>query len=323
VVPGPPVTPTHRDAPAWVNAAAALLPHLPFARYRLLGRLRRLGTYPFLMRFPADLGGGVFHCDLRDATAAEVCFTGRYEPQETQLLRQLLGPGDVFADVGANWGYYTLAAASFVGETGRVVAFEPEPRLFALLEANVAANGRHQVLCQPTAVGSQRERVAFSGFSADGGNWGLSRVVDRGSAPPQYFESMSVPLDDALDALSIGTVRLVKIDVEGSEVAVLAGMRRGLASGRYRHIMLECHPGLLAERGFHERASVQPLVDAGYRLWLIDQSAAMHRRAARGDVPRSELLRPYHVGAPMGGWPHIIATAPRVPDPSSELEELT
>ena len=159
------MTPTHKDAPAWVNAAAVLLPHLPFARYRLLGRLRRLGTYPFLMRFPADLGGGVFHCDLRDATAAEVCFTGRYEPQETQLLRQLLGPGDVFADVGANWGYYTLAAASFVGETGRVVAFEPEPRLFALLEANVAANDRHQV-CVSRLLSDRNANASRSAASA-------------------------------------------------------------------------------------------------------------------------------------------------------------
>jgi FkbM family methyltransferase len=318
-----PVTPTRRPAPAWVNAAAVLLPHLPFARYRLVGHLRRLGSYPFLMRFPADLGGGVFHCDLRDATAAEVCFTGRYEPQETQLLRQLLGPGDVFADVGANWGYYTLAAASLVGATGRVVSFEPEPRLFALLSANVAVNHRHQVSCQPAAVGSRRERVAFSPFSPDGGNWGLSRVVDLGTASAAHFESVSVALDDALDALSIGTVRLVKIDVEGSEVAVLAGMRRGLASGRYQHVMLECHPALLAERGLDETACVKLLVDAGYRLSLIDQSPAMHRRAARGDVPRSQLLRPYQIGTPMGQWPHILATAPGVPDSSSELKELT
>jgi FkbM family methyltransferase len=307
---------THRPAPSWVNAAALLIPRLPFARYRLLSRLRRLGTHPFLMQFPVDLGGGVFHCDLRDATAAEVCFTGRYEPQETQLLRDLIHPGDVFVDVGANWGYYTLAAAHMVGPQGRVVAFEPEPRLFALLAANVRVNNLHQVLLQPAAIGSRRERVPFSAFRSDDGNWGLSRAIDHERATVADFESDSLPLDDALDAASIGRVQLVKIDVEGSEAGVLAGMHRGLASGRYRYIMLECHPGLLAERGLTETSCVGALVDAGYQLWLIDQSPSMHRRAARRDVPHRELLRPYRAGDAMGEWPHIVAAARGAGDPS-------
>jgi FkbM family methyltransferase len=268
------------------------------------------------MRFPADLGGGVFHCDLRDATAAEVCFTGRYEPQETQLLCDLLQPGSVFIDVGANWGYYTLAAAHMVGPEGRVVAFEPEPRLFALLAANIDVNTLRQVLLQPIAIGPRRERVPFSAFKAEDGNWGLSRAVDHDPVHGADFESDSLPLDDALDAASIGAAQLVKIDVEGAETGVLTGMRRGLASGRYRYIMLECHPGLLAERGLSETGCVAALFDAGYRLWLIAQSPAMHRRAARRHVPRGELLRPYGRGQPMGDWPHLLAAAPGAVDPS-------
>jgi len=268
------------------------------------------------MRFPADLGGGVFHCDLRDATAAEVCFTGRYEPQETQLLGDLLQPGNVFVDVGANWGYYTLAAAHMVGPEGRGVAFEPEPRLFALLTANIAANTLRHVLLQPAAIGPRRERVPFTAFRPDEGNWGLSRSVGHDRATVADFESDSLPLDDALDAASVGAVHLVKIDVEGAETGVLEGMRRGLTSGRYRYIMLECHPGLLAERGLSETSCVAALFDAGYRLWLIAQSPAMHRRAARRHVPRAELLRPYARGQPMGDWPHLLAAAPGASDPS-------
>jgi len=246
------------------------------------------------MRFPADLGGGVFHCDLRDATAAEVCFTGRYEPQETQLLGDLLQPGNVFVDVGANWGYYTLAAAHMVGPGGQVVAFEPEPRLFALLSANVDANTLRQVLLQPAAIGPRRERVPFSAFRPEDGNWGLSRAIDHDRATAADFESDSLPLDDALDAASVGAVQLVKIDVEGAETGVLAGMRRGL----------------------NETGCVAALCDAGYRLWLIAQSPAMHRRAARRHVPRGELLRPFARGQPMGDWPHLLAAAPGAVDPS-------
>ncbi len=300
----------HGQAPRWVGATAALMGYLPFARYRLLSRLRRFGTDPFLMRFPADLGGGLFHCDLRDSTSAEVCFTGRYEPQETQLLRDLLRPGDVFVDVGANWGYYTLAAAHFVGPTGRIVAFEPEQRLFRLLAANVDVNRLRNVRVQPLAIGARAERVAFSAFKPEEGNWGISRTVDRGGTTAIDFETDSQPLDEALDAAAVETVQLVKIDVEGAESGVLAGMERGLASGRYRYVMLECHPGLLAERGLTAQGCIDLLADAGYRIWLIVQSPAMHRRAARGPVSRAELLHAYQAGEPMGPWPHVIAAAP-------------
>ena len=53
---------------------------------------------------PADFGACCFQCDLRDGIMREVCLTGRYEPQETALLQQILQPGMTFVDVGANWG---------------------------------------------------------------------------------------------------------------------------------------------------------------------------------------------------------------------------
>src|SRR5215210_1011896 len=117
-----------------------VVPRLPMGRYWLVHQLRRVAAPPFAMRLPPSLGGFAFHCDTRDSVAREVCFTGRYEPQETQLASRMLRPGDVFVDVGANWGYFSLAAAHWVGPRGTVIAFEPEPRLFELLAGNVAAN---------------------------------------------------------------------------------------------------------------------------------------------------------------------------------------
>src|ERR1700724_931039 len=104
---------TKEDCPLWVRCAAGLLRRLPAGRYRAMEWLPQ-SVAPFWMRTPAGVGGCRFLCDLHDTIAREVCFTGRYEPQESALLPRLLRAGDTFIDVGANWGYFTLFGASLV-----------------------------------------------------------------------------------------------------------------------------------------------------------------------------------------------------------------
>jgi methyltransferase FkbM-like protein len=111
-------------------------------------------------------------------------------------------------------------------------------------------------------------------------------------------------------------VRLVKVDVEGGEGAVLTGMRAGLAAGRYRYVLLECHPELLAARGESERDCVQALLGAGYRAWTIAHSPDIHRRAAQAPLSAADLLRPYVAGGAIAAWPHILAAAPGAADPA-------
>ena len=303
-----------RRAPVWVRALAACIPHLPIGRYWAVHQLRHFVAPPFMMRLPERLGGFLYQCDQRDSVTREVCYTGWYEPQETQLASRILAAGDVFVDVGANWGYFSLAAAHWVGPTGRVVAFEPEPRLYRMLTSNIAANGLRSIAANQTAVAAGPGRLSFEAFHADDGNWGRSRAISPEAAPD--FECATVGLDAALDGAGIGAVQLVKIDVEGGELAVLAGMRAGLAAARYRFVLLECHPALLAERGESERQCVDALLAADYRVWTIMHSADAHRRAARGTLSGADLLRPYAPGATLDAWPHVIAAAPGAPDPA-------
>jgi tRNA G37 N-methylase Trm5 len=136
------------------------------------------------MRLPEELGGGFFRCDLRDSIAREVCFTGRYEPQETALVRALLGPGMSFVDVGANWGYFTLLAAHQVGRSGRVISLEPDPRLFPVLADNIAVNHLSQVTALQVAAGSESGSLTLAGFDEAGDNFGLSRVVGQHGLVP-------------------------------------------------------------------------------------------------------------------------------------------
>jgi FkbM family methyltransferase len=303
-----------RGAPPAVRALSHVLRWMPVGRYRLIYESRRFAIAPFVARLPRDLGGLSFHCDLRDSVAREVCYTGRYEPQETQLASRLLRHGDVFADVGANWGYFTLAAAHWVGRSGRVLAFEPEPRLFKLLRMNVALNALEQVHTRRLAIADRSRRVPFTAFLASDDNWGQSRAARAGTVVD--FVADAAALDDVLDGAGIDRVALTKMDVEGGEAAALAGMQRGLRAGRYSYVLLECHPALLRQRGHGEEDTLRPLVDARYRLWTIPHTPQLHRRAARRPLSTRALLRPYVRGAFDGSWPHLLAAAPGTPDPA-------
>lgn len=297
-------------APWWVRAAAAIVCRLPAARYRATHALRRFAGAPFLMHLPPALGGYIFHCDLRDSIAREVCFTGIYEPQETQLAARLLEPGMTVVDVGANWGYFTLAAAHWVGPSGRVVAFEPERRLFTMLAGNVARNRLAHVTPRQLAVAEASGRVGLCAFDERSGNWGTSQITSVGGG--QLCEV--VALDDQLDREGVAEVDLLKIDVEGAEWEVIRGMQRGLARCRYRYILLECHPQLLEQRRTSVAECVAPLVAAGYRAQVIDHSAAGSRRAAYSTRRAGELLRPFDASAPGDAWPHLLLSAAGTPE---------
>ncbi len=89
------------------------------------GPVRVLGHRMFLDRF--------------DSLSLSV--VGRHEQCITELVQQIIKPGDIVLDIGANIGYYTLIFARCVGPTGHVYAFEPDPGSFALLQKNVQING--------------------------------------------------------------------------------------------------------------------------------------------------------------------------------------
>ncbi len=298
-----------REQPFWVSCSSSAIRRLPFGRYQLAHALGRFAGQPFRAQLPGDLGRLSFICDLRDTIAREVCFTGRYEPQETQLAQALLGPGMVVVDVGANWGYFTLVCAHLVADRGRVIALEPHPRLASMLADNVKENRLPQVAVHRVAAGARSASTAFVGFDERGGNWGVSRAAHGSDVAD--FESKTVAIDTFLDECNVGRVDLIKIDIEGAEGDAIRGMADGLVRRRYRYALVECHPAELTRIGTSVAECLRPFRTAGYRGWHIDHSAEMHRRAAFGAVPAAELLAPIDervLGTDQ--WPHLLWVAP-------------
>jgi FkbM family methyltransferase len=296
-------------APLWISLSASAIRTLPFGRYQLANALARFANRPFLAKLPADLGGATYICDLQDTISREVCFTGRYEPQETQLAMRLLRPGMTVVDVGANWGYFTLLCAHLVGASGRVIALEPHPRLSSMLAENASANSLRQVEVLKLAAGADAGARAFVDFDAAAGNFGLSRAAHSAEAADFLCESVAV--DALLDARSCERVDLIKIDIEGGEADAIRGMTAGLARHRYRFVLLECHPAELKGLGATVAQCLEPFRRAGYQGWHIDHSLEMHRRAAVSAISTNELLAPIDEAVLASDpWPHLLWTAP-------------
>jgi FkbM family methyltransferase len=138
-----------------------------------------------------------------------------------QALAEALRDGDVFFDIGANVGFFTLVAARCVGPEGRLHAFEPRASNVAALRSNLQRNGLHDVRVWPVAVGAQDGTVTLLCDDHPGG-----ATVEPSAAYSVTSEETvdMVTVDHLVETGQIEPPSVVKIDVEGAELAVLQGM---------------------------------------------------------------------------------------------------
>jgi FkbM family methyltransferase len=168
-----------------------------------------------------------------------------WNAEEYAAFRRAVRPGDVVLDVGANVGAYAVLFGRWVGPSGLVYAFEPDPRAFEGLERQIALNGDGDRVCAVRAAASDRSRSAAPFLLAP--SIGLSRVVDESEAGTIDVRTLSI--DDFCDQTGVEP-SVIKIDVEGAELDVLAGARRTIASARDRlALFVEMHPLAWRSRG--------------------------------------------------------------------------
>jgi len=151
-----------------------------------------------------------------------------YELSVRSTLVKLCRNGTVFYDIGANVGVFTCLASATVGDTGTVVAFEPEPNNLNCLQETVRANRLQNVRIETKAVG---KASGTSDFDRRGGAFS-GRLIDHGRyrATRNVTEVSTVSLDDYVNKMNGPVPDVVKIDVEGNELLVLEGMQDLLGS---------------------------------------------------------------------------------------------
>ncbi len=245
------------------------------AAHRLSERLRAADA-----RFRAVVvGEQPLVLDVTEFTAGPLYFCGSpYEPITTAQLTGRLRPGQLFVDIGANHGYFTLLAAALVGPSGRVAAFEPNPRVFEQLRTHVRLNGfADRVRLERCALGDQPAAAVPLYVSQVASNSGLSSLTPNAAALSCHdlSETATVPVTvETFDGWIAASrlldrreaIDLVKIDVEGAESHVIAGMARTLATGRIR--------ALIVETAWQGPAHCR-LRDAGFTAQPLDRDGAL------------------------------------------------
>ena len=237
-----------------------LVPHERLFGWHRRGLLRPLEAL-VLRGELAVLGGMGVHMRLSAASFAPwgaqayAVLTGTHEIQVQEALRRTAGPGDVVWDVGANIGSFALLAARVVGPQGHVVAIEPEAACAAAIRTNAARNGLHWLEVREVAA-TDRTRDVEMIVVGDSLWTRLASVGEHDLATDRRLVGGC-----ALDDLDAPAPALVKIDVEGAELDVLAGMRRVLEQAR-PVVVCEMH-GLNGE-------FCAAMDDAGYDVLNLD-----------------------------------------------------
>jgi len=213
--------------------------------------------------------------------------TGLFEPFQTEWVAGEVRPGDVVLDLGAHIGYYTLLFARLVGPAGRVIAFEPDPDNFRLLRHNVTLNGYQNVSLYPKAV-SDRCGKAQLFLSPD--NAGDHRLHAEGESR-QSVDVEVVTLDSVLGSYS-GPIDLIKMDVQGSEGAALAGMRTHLARRPRVKLLTEFWPYGLLKAGYDPARFLAELQGMGFRLYEISEERRGVWRVAAEQLVKTVAVDP-------------------------------
>jgi FkbM family methyltransferase len=205
-----------------------------------------------------------------DSELCRLIYCRHFEFNERQFLNRFLKPGDVFVDVGANIGLFTLIAAKRAGPEGKVLAFEPTEKTFGRLVENVQLNKLSNVECLKLALSDAPGRFQLTQRSDGYDAWNsLGSPVLRGSLQTELVEV--VDWDQfARERHLFGSVTMMKIDVEGWETRVLAGGKDFFARSDAPVLQVEFTDDAAEAAGSSCHALYDCLQSYGYKMFVYD-----------------------------------------------------
>jgi FkbM family methyltransferase len=229
------------------------------ARNELWSSLKK----PVLMRWLGDLLVMIWP---GNELSRVLFLTGNFEPNELTWMSQTLAEGMTMIDIGAHMGMYTLTASKLVGESGVVVAVEPSTREFQRLNFHVTLNELRNVRCLQLAASSAFGEATLKIASEwNSGHNTFGEFFNPEVETIREERVLTQTLDAVVSAQNLERVDLIKIDVEGHEMQVLAGAVETLT--RFRpSLLIEVFEETLRRQGASVEAVLEFLTGHGYVL---------------------------------------------------------
>jgi FkbM family methyltransferase len=193
---------------------------------------------------------------------------GVWEHEEAAWLRRVVRPGATVLDIGANVGYFSLLVAQLAGPTGHVVAVEPEHRNLGLLRANLWRHERDDIVVLPIAAWSSRTLLPLVLSEFNRG--------DHQVRPDSEASGAQLVPAAALDALlgEHATVDVVKVDTQGVDHEVIAGLRTTLERSADPQILIEYWLEGMEDRGIDARGVLAEYRSLGFELALLQDDGS-------------------------------------------------
>lgn len=185
------------------------------------------------------------YVDSKDmGIAPHLIMDGYWESWVTRLLGNIVQPGDVCLDIGANFGYFSILLSELCGPKGKTIAAEPNPRIAALLKGTSFMNGGKFDVMQVAIADKSGEAVLSVKDKELGGGTIQKNKSETGLS--QYTVPV-LSIDNLVLTKGLAKVDIVKIDVEGVEPLVLSGMEKTLAANPGIRLIVEYSPSIYAD----------------------------------------------------------------------------
>lgn len=232
-------------------------------------------------------------CRLPDAIQMYVYLFGTWEPDLAAFLRRRLRPGDTFVDVGANIGCVSALASRLVGPRGTVVAIEPSPAVIAALQETLTSNDLTNVRLVAAAVSDRDHELPL--FAGPCYNIGATATVGH-SGLREQGRVRAAPLGSLVTREELATARLIKIDVEGAEDRVLAGMLASVdALAADAELVVELSPSWWSDPQLRPIDVLRPFLERGFHVYLLPNDYSAWRYLWPRDVGAPQRLRDFAV----------------------------
>jgi FkbM family methyltransferase len=220
-------------------------------------------------------GGDKILIDLKMTSKSgyEVIEKGYLDSQVSNLMYQLIKPGDKVLDIGAGFGYYSLYLARLVGSQGKVFSFEARDKVFKLLEASIAINKFTQITPIQALLFSDKIKVLVNESDKNHrSKFGLINIeLDNKNLYNNNLGSFLAETSKLDDLVPIDNISLININASGTEMNILLGAKKILAYSPKVKIITTWSKNQMSHY-INLKAMIQQLLSNDFKFWLIKPS---------------------------------------------------